>query len=96
VFEPGEFDDLQPASTKTIGIEDFVELEAIDLIYFERIYYLAPDGNAATKGYALLSSVMNERRRVSIGKGRDARQAIPRGHPALRTGSRALDDVVRR
>jgi DNA end-binding protein Ku len=68
VFEPAELDELQPKSTKTIDIEDFVELDAIDPIYFERTYYLAPDGDAAAKGYALLASVMKDRRRVGIGK----------------------------
>src|SRR5438067_560256 len=68
VFAPGELEQLQPQSTKTIDIEDFVELEAIDPIYFERTYYLAPDGDAAAKGYALLTSVMNDRGRVGIGK----------------------------
>jgi DNA end-binding protein Ku len=68
VFEPAELDELQPKSTKTIDIEDFVELDAIDPIYFERTYYLAPDGDAAAKGYALLASVMKDRQRVGIGK----------------------------
>ncbi|MCU1467235.1 MAG: Ku protein [Actinomycetia bacterium] len=68
VFEPGELDELRPEATKTIDIEDFVALEQIDPIYYEHTYYLAPDGPAATKGYALLAAVMKDRERVAIGK----------------------------
>jgi DNA end-binding protein Ku len=68
VFEPGELDELRPEATKTIDIEDFVALDEIDPIYYERTYYLAPDGPAAAKGYALLAAVMKERERIAIGK----------------------------
>jgi DNA end-binding protein Ku len=68
VFERDELADLQPASTKTIDIEDFVALDEIDPIYYERTYFLAPDGAAAGKAYALLATVMKDRKRVAIGK----------------------------
>src|SRR3978361_811106 len=68
VFEPGELEELRPEATKTIDIEDFVALEEIDPIYYERTYYLAPDGPAAAKGYALLAAVMKERVRTAIGQ----------------------------
>jgi DNA end-binding protein Ku len=68
VFEPGELDDLAPAKTKTIDIEDFVALEDIDPIYFERTYHLAPAGEPAKRAYALLAGVMEDRRRIGIGK----------------------------
>jgi len=68
VFEPGELEKLRPEATKTIDIEDFVALDEIDPIYYENTYYLAPDGTAAAKGYALLASVMKDRERVAIGK----------------------------
>src|SRR5919204_6583899 len=42
VVEPGELDALQPEKTKTIDIEDFVELSQIDPIYYDHPYYLAP------------------------------------------------------
>ena len=63
VFEPDELDELTPASTKTIEIEDFVALEDIDPIYYERTYHLAPQGAAAVSAYALLAGVMAERGR---------------------------------
>jgi len=68
VFDKGELEALQPASTKTIDIEDFVGLAEIDPVYYERTYLLAPDGEGAGKGYALLASVMDDTQRVAIGK----------------------------
>ena len=40
----------------------------IDPIYYERTYHVAPRDDAATRAYALLTSAMEERRRVGIGK----------------------------
>jgi DNA end-binding protein Ku len=68
VFEPGELEELRPKSTRTVDIEDFVALDDIDPVYYDRTYYLAPDGPAAAKGYALLAAVMKDRKRVAIGK----------------------------
>jgi DNA end-binding protein Ku len=68
VFEPEELKALAPASTKTIDIEDFVDLEQIDPIYYERTYHVAPANEAAARAYALLASVMEERDRVGIGR----------------------------
>jgi DNA end-binding protein Ku len=67
VFEHDELEELQPASTKTIDIEDFVALEEIDPLYFQRTYHLVPNGKGAHKAYALLASVMEEKDRVGIG-----------------------------
>jgi DNA end-binding protein Ku len=68
VFEPDELDELSPTTTKMIEIEDFVALEDIDPIYFERTYHLAPQGEGGSKAYALLATVMADRQRVGIGK----------------------------
>lgn len=68
VFDSKELEKLAPATTKTIDIEDFVALEDIDPIYFARTYHLAPAGEGATRAYGLLAAVMDERRRVGIGK----------------------------
>jgi DNA end-binding protein Ku len=67
VFEPDELGKMAPASTKTIDIEDFVPLEDIDPIFFERTYHVVPANDAAAKAYALLAAVMEERQRIGIG-----------------------------
>lgn len=58
---------LSPKSTKTIEIEEFVDLAEIDPVYYEHSYYLAPDRNAA-RPYALLLRAMQESNRVAIGR----------------------------
>jgi DNA end-binding protein Ku len=65
-----ELEDFKPEATKTIDIEDFVDLNDIDPIFYERTYYLAPKGNdgGATKAYALLLKVMTDTERVGIGR----------------------------
>jgi DNA end-binding protein Ku len=59
---------LAPATTKAIEIEDFVALEDIDPIYFDRTYHLAPQNDSAARAYALLASVMADKQRIGIGK----------------------------
>src|SRR5690349_21533205 len=64
-------DDLQavaPEKTKTVDIEDFVALADIDPIYYEKTYFLAPDGEGAAKAYALLLKAMEDEERVAIGR----------------------------
>jgi DNA end-binding protein Ku len=66
-FDKDELKELRPASTKAIDITDFVALADIDPIYYERTYWLAPDGDAAKQAYALLLAAMEDRERVGIG-----------------------------
>jgi DNA end-binding protein Ku len=66
-FEKGEIDDLRPESTRAIDVSDFVPLEDIDPIYYERTYWLGPGDDNATKAYQLLLAAMEDRQRVGIG-----------------------------
>ena len=67
VIEPEELDALDPKATRTIDIEEFVDLEEIDPIYYDHSYYLAPASGGA-KAYRLLLDAMRESGRVGIGK----------------------------
>ncbi|MPZ87785.1 MAG: Ku protein [Nitriliruptorales bacterium] len=67
IFSKEEIDDLRPTSSHTIDIQQFVPLEQIDPIYFERAYYLAPDPSGA-KAYGLLSEAMRDSNAVAICK----------------------------
>ena len=58
---------LAPKASRTIDIEDFVDLDQIDPLFFESPYYLAPDPNAL-KPYRLLLDAMTELRKVAIGR----------------------------
>jgi DNA end-binding protein Ku len=64
---PDELDALEPQKTRTIDIEDFVELEEIDPIFYDHPYYLAPDTGAG-KAYRLLLDAMEEAGRVAIAR----------------------------
>jgi DNA end-binding protein Ku len=67
VIEPGELETLQPKKTKTIEIEDFVELSQIDPVFYDHPYYLAP-GPGGAKPYRLLVEAMRETGKVAIAR----------------------------
>jgi len=67
VVTPEELDSVEPRKTRMIEIEDFVELDDIDPIYYDHPYYLVP-GKGATKAYTLLLKAMEESRRVGIAR----------------------------
>src|SRR5215213_1131702 len=66
-ISPEELDSLGPEKTRTIDIEDFVDLEEIDPIYYDHPYYLAPDTGAA-KAYQLLVDAMDDAGKVAIAR----------------------------
>src|SRR5437764_3024398 len=67
VIQPEELDALDPKATRTIDIEEFVDLEEIDPIYYDHSYYLAPSAGGA-KAYRLLLEAMREAGKVGIGR----------------------------
>ncbi len=62
-----ELDALDPKATRTVDIEEFVDLVDIDPIYYDHNYYLAPTAGGA-KAYRLLLDAMREAGKVGIGK----------------------------
>jgi DNA end-binding protein Ku len=62
-----ELDSAEPEKSKLIEITDFVDLEQIDPVFYRSTYYLAPEGEAANKAYALLRQVMRKANKVAIG-----------------------------
>src|SRR3954449_1911549 len=67
VVTPDELEAIEPRKTKTIDIEDFVELEDIDPIFYDHPYYLLP-GTGAEKPYKLLVTAMEESSKVAIAR----------------------------
>jgi DNA end-binding protein Ku len=65
VIEPGELEALSPTKTRTIDIEDFVDLSEIDPVFYDHPYYLAPAAGGA-KPYRLLLEAMAETGKVAI------------------------------
>src|ERR671924_848879 len=62
-----ELAELDPQKTRAIEIQDFVDLDDIDPIYFEQPYYLGPDAGAE-KAYALLVQAMKDERKVAVAR----------------------------
>jgi DNA end-binding protein Ku len=67
VVTPEELEAIEPRKTKTIDIEDFVDLEEIDPIFYDHPYYLLP-GTGAAKPYKLLVTAMEEASKVAIAR----------------------------
>ena len=62
-----ELEALDPKATRTIDIEEFVDLADIDPIYYDHSYYLAPSAGGA-KAYRLLVDAMRESGKVGVGR----------------------------
>jgi DNA end-binding protein Ku len=67
VITPEELERLDPVKTRTIDIEDFVDLDEIDPLFYEHPYYLAPD-TGASKPYKLLLEALKATNKVAIAR----------------------------
>src|SRR5712675_1806225 len=67
MFSPEELKALEETGTHTAEITEFVPIEAIDPVYFDKAYYLAPDKGGA-KPYALLARALRETGRCALGR----------------------------
>jgi DNA end-binding protein Ku len=65
-FEPAEIKAMEEAGTHAIDISEFVPIESVDPVYFDKTYYLAPDKGGA-KPYALLTEALKQAKRCAIG-----------------------------
>ena len=66
-FENDELKTLEEETSKVIELEEFVPLEKVDPVYFEKTYYLGPD-KGGDKAYRLLADAMTESNRVGLAK----------------------------
>jgi len=62
-----ELEEIDPKKTRAIEIQDFVDLDDIDPIYFDHPYYLGPD-KGAEKAYSLLVKAMSDAKKVAIAR----------------------------
>jgi DNA end-binding protein Ku len=66
---PEELESVEPGRSRTIEIEDFVDLDDVDPVYFQKTYYIAPaNAEGAAKPYALLRQTMEEAGKVGIAR----------------------------
>ena len=67
IFAPEELKAMEEVGTHMAEITEFVPLEAVDPVYFDKAYYLAPDKGGA-KPYALLAKALRDSKRCALGR----------------------------
>src|SRR6266705_4614168 len=67
MFSPEELKALEETGTHSAEISEFVPIESIDPLYFDKAYYLAPDKGGA-KPYALFARALRDSKRRAIGR----------------------------
>jgi DNA end-binding protein Ku len=67
LFQPDELQAIEEPPTQAIEIAEFLPLAAVDPVYFEKTYYLAPD-KGGNKPYALLQQSLAETSRCAVGR----------------------------
>jgi DNA end-binding protein Ku len=65
-FTPEEIKSMEEVGTHSVDISEFVPIESIDPVYFDKTYYLAPDKGAG-KPYALLVEALKQSKRCGVG-----------------------------
>jgi len=68
VLEPDELDQIKLESRRTIELVQFVEREQIDPRYFEKPYYLVPEGSISTEGYLVVCEALRSAGKIGIGQ----------------------------
>jgi DNA end-binding protein Ku len=97
VIEDEELAALAPGATRRIEIEDFVELQEIDRVYFDQPYYIVPDKGGA-RPYRLLLEAMRDTGKVAIARvvlrARERLVAVhPRGEALMMTTLHYADEL---
>ncbi|MYR44992.1 Ku protein [Streptomyces sp. SID5910] len=87
VVEPDELDEIAPGRSQTVDITDFVDLDRIEPVYFDRTYYVAPRGKEYLKVYQLLRTALAEANKAGVAT------FVMRNKQYL-TALRAEDDVL--
>jgi DNA end-binding protein Ku len=68
LFDKDELDSVRLESTRVIDIEEFVDAESIDRIYWDEPYYLAPAGKTGIEAYAVIRAAMEKKGKVALGR----------------------------
>ncbi|RSS86911.1 Ku protein [Streptomyces sp. WAC02707] len=66
VVEPDELDEIAPGRSRALEITDFVDLDGIAPVYFDRTYYVAPRGKEYLKVYELLRAALAESGKAGV------------------------------
>ena len=67
-IEPEELEAVEVEATHTIDIDKFVPEEDIDKRYYERPYYIVPDGKGGEEAFAVIRDAMKDKGRVALAR----------------------------
>jgi len=97
-FTDEELKSVEGEASEIIDIAEFVPLEQVDPIYFEKSYYLGPDKGGA-KAYRLLCDAMEKSQKVALAKfvmrGKESIVLIRPSHDGLMLHTMYFSDEVR-
>ena len=68
LLEKDELDAVKLESTRIIDIQEFVDADAIDRIYWDEPYYLAPAGKTGIEAFAVIQAAMKKQGKVALGR----------------------------
>ncbi len=73
VLEKEEIENIKLKTTNTVEVKEFIDLEEFDPIFIEKSYYIGPDPGkkkteASAKAYSLFVKILNETKKIAIGK----------------------------
>jgi DNA end-binding protein Ku len=99
LMEKDELDAVRLETRHTIELTQFVDANDIDPLYFERPYYLLPDGDVAEEGYLVIRDALRAARKVAIGqltlRGRENLVALYSGGAGLVLDALRYDSEIR-
>jgi DNA end-binding protein Ku len=98
VLEPEELDEVKLESRRTIDLVQFVDHCEIDPRFYERPYYLVPEGEVSTEGFLVIRAALEKAKKVGVGqltmRGREYLVAVkPRGRGLLLETLRYAEEV---
>lgn len=98
VLEPDELDEIKLETKRAIRLVQFVEASEVDPRYFEKPYYLAPQGEAAAEGFVVIREALRRAKKIGLGqmtmRGRENLVAVkPCGRGLLLETLRYADEV---
>ena len=100
IVEPEELDSIAPGRSRSIDITSFVDLDEIDPVYFQKTYWIAPDGEQYAHPYALLAEALARVNRAGIAsfvmRGREYLAAIRADEGVLALQTLLFADEVRK
>jgi DNA end-binding protein Ku len=99
LLEKDELDAVRLETRHTIELTQFVDAQDIDPLYFERPYYLLPDGDVAEEGYLVIRDALRAARKVAVGqltlRGRENLVALYPGGEGLVLDILRYDNEIR-